>query len=339
MQQRSVKSLAMNWKLQQITPFGTHTTPWDSILAHFSTNTTRTRLRVLVPQIWSKRLNQYQLDPFKRFNGKKYSAKDYFRKLWALPSSPMLAGNIFEALVAHQMVYHMQCESCKCRGHLFWNGGFGMSGSWADVVCRKCMASYEIKSRPTIDKIERDFQFNSFRGNSFRMFCGNPARYQARYLVVVCRGETYLPKLQSFAHRVSVARIAKLEPRLCGESFLNTNNKNMRMISAISIDMGTLKKDWCFVKPYKDDDHEEMAREVFDKVYGDGAWSNALVDESHNADKVIVTNSGLRRKIDVVEQSRKALEKLKVSHDDDDNDGDWKANIVALNNERNNGSL
>lgn len=282
----------------------------------------RRKSRVLVQQNWAKKFNIRQLDPFERFSATEHDAKSHFHRLWSLPSSPMLGGHIFEALVALHMVHNMQCEFCKRRG-LSWNGGFGKSASWADVVCKHCMASYEIKSRPSDDKIEKDLKFNSLRGSSFRMFHNNPYRYQARYIVIVSRGETYNNHraLQGLAHRVSVAEIKKVEPMLCGESFCTFINpkddSRMRMISKVSIDRATLKKAWFFVRPYKEETFGAIACEVFDKVYGDGAWSKCVTKKA--ADKVnevkTSNDSGsqkqsLAREIDV-EQCRIELDKLK----------------------------
>merc|ERR1719491_1178991 len=115
-------------------------------------------------QKWATKFKISELDPMNRFEGIEYSSKDWFRKMWnssTPPSpSPMLEGIICEALVAHHMIYKIQqCYSCKRRHGLRWNGGFNTSSSWADVICIKCSASYEIKSV--------NIQFDSFRGGKF----------------------------------------------------------------------------------------------------------------------------------------------------------------------------
>lgn len=124
-------------------------------------------------QKWASKFKRSELDPMNRFEGIEYSSKDWFRKMWnsSTPSyspSPMLEGNICEALVAHHMIYEMQqCYSCKCRHGLRWNGGFNTSSSWADVICVKCSTSYEIKSAASNEKVERNIKFDSFRGGKF----------------------------------------------------------------------------------------------------------------------------------------------------------------------------
>jgi hypothetical protein len=279
----------------------------------------RTRSNVLRKRFELKKYKSNDLDPFRRFEGIEYSAEDWFRMIWQTTS---LEGYVFEALVASHMICHMQCKSCKFRNQLFWNGGIDASGSWADVVCRRCRASYEIKSVASDDAVEKKIKFNSFRGGSFRQYYKNPAHFQTRYLVIVSRKETYIKKL-NLVHRVSIAKIRRVEPRLCAESFLDTGSSFMRMISNIKIETGSIEKAWCYVQPIKG--HAAIAQEVFDDYFGDGAWSRtSTIRENENTEDENEVELGLQNPTENdeeegVEQLRENLKALQV---DDDVDGD-----------------
>ena len=69
----------------------------------------------------------------------------------------------------------MQFKSCKCRHQFYWNGGIDISESWADVVSKKSLASYEIKSLEPDDAVEKRGKFNTFCGDSFRLYYQNSA--------------------------------------------------------------------------------------------------------------------------------------------------------------------
>lgn len=209
-----------------------------------------------------------ELDPLKRFNVIEYSAKDWFRKIWKQPEC--LGGYIFEALVARYMIDHVQCKSCECSGYFHWNGGITESGSWADVVCRNCMASYEIKSIKSDEVFEKKLKYNSLNGGSFRKFYKNPARYQERYLVIVRREESYISTQRDFGHRVSIGKIQKVKPRIMPESFDMTKTFKIRMKSNVEVDESSLEKSWFYVEPFHD--QIAIAQEVFDDFYGDGSW-------------------------------------------------------------------
>ena len=294
----------------------------------FDTKTQSSILRK-VPQLKKHRRNE--LDPFERFDETEHSAEDWFRKIWKTTS---LEGYVFEGLVAHHMVHHMQCKSCKCRHQMFWNGGINICGSWADVVCKKCNASYEIKSVASDETFEKKRRFNSFRGGSFRQYHRNPAHYQSRYLVIVSRKETYVRKLE-MVHRVSLAKIQTVEPSLCGESFIDLGSPYIRLISNVKLELKSLEKAWCYIKPFKGR-MDAIAEEVFNGIYGDGAWSKTITtkETSNHTDKetsatttvkspgpnCVTTNEGDA----AVKQLRENLRDiLRVTEDSDD--GDWES--------------
>ncbi|VEU42989.1 unnamed protein product [Pseudo-nitzschia multistriata] len=218
------------------------------------------RSNVLQRRFELKKYKLKELDPFHRFEGIEHSAEDWFRKIWKTTS---LGGYVFEALVAHHMVHHMQCKSCKC------------------------------------------------------------PQFKERYLVIVSRKETYVKKLE-MVHRVSLARIRNVEPRLCGESFVGRGS-HIRIISNINIEKGSLEKAWCYVKPIAD--YTAMAKEVFNNFYGDGAWTKENSKEIENNEHESPSKSRLEiatpNEEEKVEQLRENLkQELRVSSDDDE---DWES--------------
>jgi hypothetical protein len=230
-----------------------------------------------------ERFSLKDIDPLERFVRQTYSLKEWYRKLWHDVNS--LKGHVFEALVAHHMVFSMPCESCKFR-RLRWNGGLDSMSSWMDVVCMCCRAAYEIKSKASDDKLEKCHQYNSCRGGSFRTFYGRfRAADSKKYLIVVSRGATYNAKTSSFMHRVDLGEIAKVVPRLCSKSFINTGSQDkddIRIVSDVSIRRGTLKRSWCRVPALLDGTDEDLhntARDVFNSRFGRGAWQRTSADK------------------------------------------------------------
>ena len=230
------------------------------------------------------------VDPFHRFQLASYSRQDWYCKIWDNLES--LSGHIFEALVAHHVVFNMPCASCKLRNSLKWNGGIHAVGSWNDIVCTnsKCLATYEIKSKRNDDAVNKGLDRNSFPGGSFRTFQCLPPN-NSRYVVIVSRAYTYQSKEKKYCHRVTLAKINKVVPRLCSESFVDTRN-NIRIRSEIIMDQGHKKSKvslkWCSIPkfdPAKESDGKsmtEIARSVFDDHFGAGAWSSskARLEES-----------------------------------------------------------
>ena len=272
----------------------------------------RARSTILCTKPELRRYTFREIDPFKRFKGIEYSSRDWFRKIWNPPS---FEGYVFEALVASHMIYKMECNSCKCRNQLQWNGGIDKYGSWADVVCKHCMTSYEIKSVKSDDAFEKKLKYNSFRGGSFRQFYKNEAQFKSRYLVLVSRKETYVSTLNAVAHRVSLARIQKVEPRLCAESFVDTDKSYMRMISNVKINTISLKKAWCYVRPFFG--YEAIAQEVFDDYYGIGAWYNERFEGNGKSESKTVVEKGPNASVDAVENLQEKLRKMLNADDVD----------------------
>lgn len=120
-----------------------------------------------------------------------------------------------EALVACRIVHSEACKFCLYRKCLRYNGGLDDACSWADIVCIKCHATYEIKSKKDPDTVQKGFE-NGFRGRSFRTFAGLEELGQ-RYLLVVSR--TPVSVKGELCHPITVATIDHVIPQLSSESF------------------------------------------------------------------------------------------------------------------------
>jgi len=241
-----------------------------------------------------------KINPFDRFVKVAYSAEGWFKHIWK-DGPDGLAGYVFEALVSHHMVFKMKCASCNVKGCLRWNGGFHEMGSWADVICTKCLASYEIKSKRNDEKVDQAFHYNSIPGGSFRTFYSHPFA-TTRYLIIVSRDAKFNTKLGRNAHRVSLANIKKVVPRLCPESFIDIG-KLMRFKSAVSVDVISRKLEWCFVPEFNPDEESagrsaiDLAEEAFDDRFGRGRWNSGEsgMIEPSDVDDVSAINVDLDR--------------------------------------------
>jgi len=211
------------------------------------------------PKRYSNELTQDELSaleelPLDRDEAVRYvlSTEAYYARIWSERSNFSLDGVVFEALVAHHLCLSMPCHSCKLRKKLRWNGGRGNQSSWADIVCTFCKSTYEVKSKASSDKIEQLFQYNRTMAGSFRLFHQMPpaSTKKKRYLVIVNRAKT-LPRgvvrstKSSMMHRVSIAEIQKVLPRLCDLSFVCEEGRRIHIASEVVLHMNTLKKAWC----------------------------------------------------------------------------------------------
>merc|ERR1719232_2506329 len=101
-----------------------------------------------------------------------------------------------------------------------WNGGRNLASSWHDIVCKKCKATYEIKSKRDNQAIEDCFKFNRIPGGSFSTFHEYKAFGRSRFLLLVSRKpDVDLSGL--FFYPVTVALIEDALPALKDKSFHN----------------------------------------------------------------------------------------------------------------------
>jgi hypothetical protein len=264
-----------------------------------------------------------QLDPLKRFTVTTYKAPDYFFSQWSNKSS--LAGTVFEALVACHVVYSAACYNCKFRNVLRWNGGRDSVSSWVDLVCIECQSTFEVKSQGSADTIERRLRYHDLRGGSFATFY-RYAPLGKRFVVVVNRQESYNKDTKSMTHRVSVAEIKTILPRLCDYSFAGRQNKNLSLKSSIDTNASAMKV-WCHVDACQAD-FSELAIQVFDSHFGQGAWMQAesldtllkLNSKDVTASKDKSTSEPKGIDLDSLKQSLQDMKTL----DGDGSDEDWE---------------
>lgn len=236
-----------------------------------------------------------------------------------------LSGTIFEALVACHVIYSEACYNCKFRNVLRWNGGSDLVSSWADLVCIQCHSTFEVKSQGSADSIEKRLRYNNLTGGSFATFY-RYAPLGKRFVVVVNREESYNKDTKSMTHRVSVAEITAVLPRLSDYSFAGRQKNSIRLKSSIDIKASAMKV-WCHVDACKAD-FSELALQVFDSHFGKGAWRQAasidtvpkLDDIDIRASKDKSTSLPKCIELDSLKQSLQDLKGL----DDDGSDEDWE---------------
>ena len=97
-----------------------------------------------------------------------------------------------EAIVCCHALKNIPCTNCKLLKALRWAGG-GKS-SWQDMICIECGATYEIKTKASMEKVETALKHNRIQGGSFRAWCelinSQPTTIK-RYLVILPRTFTY----------------------------------------------------------------------------------------------------------------------------------------------------
>ena len=270
-----------------------------------------------------ERFKLEQLDPFKRFTETAFKAPEYFYSGWSNKSR--LAGTVFEALVACHVIYSEACYNCKFRNVLRWNGGRDLVSSWADLVCIQCQSTFEVKSQGSADSIEKRLRYNNLSGGSFSTFY-HYAPLGKRFVVVVNRQESYNKDTTSMTHRVSVAEITAVLPRLNDHSFVGRKKNHIRLKSSIETKASAMKV-WCHVDACNAD-FSELALQVFDSHFGNGAWGiAACIDKAPKLDSKDVRvskdkSTPLPKGIEL-DDLKQSLQDLRT-RDDDGSDEDWE---------------
>jgi hypothetical protein len=132
----------------------------------FNSRTNKAKKVVFLRRPDFEKFNREQLDPFQRFTKTTYEAPAHFFRRWSNKSR--LSGTIFEALVACHLIYSNTCYNCKYPNVLRWNGGIDCASSWADLVCIRCHSTFEVKSKGSVDYIEKSVQYNNLSGGRFQ---------------------------------------------------------------------------------------------------------------------------------------------------------------------------
>jgi hypothetical protein len=109
-----------------------------------------------------------QLDPLNRFTFNRCSKEEKLFNEWFLADDDSMDGLVFEAVLACHALQAESCHNCKYKNALRWNGGSG--SSWQDLVCTNCEATYEIKTKATIEKVETALRYK-IQGGSFSAWC------------------------------------------------------------------------------------------------------------------------------------------------------------------------
>lgn len=250
-----------------------------------------------------RKFRKRDLDPFQRFNEVEYRAFEWFHCIWFGEAKESLQGTVFEALLAHYLETTMPCYCCKHRNCLRWNGGWGTLSSWADMVCCRveCQALYEIKSKRSDEAIEKGFGYSRFQGGSFRTYYSHPSPGK-RYVVLVSRSETLIN--QRMVHRVSIAEIECVVPKLCSDSFVGTGHV-CRIVSNIVPRKASIKKQWCLLPACKEP-YTRIAQDVYMERFGQNAW---LLLQSTNDAESIETNKDSEKNELLEKQSSELFQK------------------------------
>lgn len=214
------------------------------------------------------RKNMEALDPFARLIHKRYdNPADFSAHTW---NGDSVGGQVLEAMVACHLEHKKACFNCETEGSMRWNGGFGVSSAWADVVCVRCFASYEIKTKRDQEAaIKNMVKHDSVSGGSFLAFSKFKPLGQ-RCLVMVPR----TPRHDDYGkyHPVTIAEIDQVLPTLTDKSFDLRSIDAIMIKSKVFVKAGT-RKTWCMVPASPLSDHvEDLARSVFDSKFGKGEW-------------------------------------------------------------------
>ncbi|KAL7524794.1 hypothetical protein ACHAWF_001090 [Thalassiosira exigua] len=145
-----------------------------------------------------KAFSSSQLEPMTRFQFRQTAIEKLLFERWFIGGNEAAEeGVLFEAILACHALQSESCFNCKCRNALRWNGGG--AASWQDIVCIKCKATYEIKTKADQEKVEKAFKYNNINGGSFSAWCelrNSKQTTQKTYLVVLPRKFTFNRKLE-----------------------------------------------------------------------------------------------------------------------------------------------
>ena len=275
-----------------------------------------------------------QLDPFRRFSFPTCSESMYWYNRWFESTKDAEAGIIFEARFACYALQHQACYSCHCRS-LRWNGG--SKASWQDLVCIVCKSTYELKTRATMETIDKNFRKNEIRGGSYSRYrelvnVSKKGPEEKMFMVLLPRQYTYNQNREK-CHRVYIAEIDKVLPRVAVTSF-NANIKPMRLSSKVSVKLFT-KRHWFDLPKTEPIEYTQILENLFiEKFSKEELQRLQKLSKSVDKTETMTPSSGgseqtLDRtapsieepKIDEVERLKEELQSMKVG---DDNVDDWE---------------
>ncbi|KAL7538859.1 hypothetical protein ACHAXR_011420 [Thalassiosira sp. AJA248-18] len=256
--------------------------------------------------------NEYQgfssreLDPLYRFQFDEISNENLFYQRWFVDEDDASAdGVLFEAMLACHALQYEPCYDCKCLNALRWNGGG--SASWQDMICIKCGATYEIKTKASMEKVENALHWNNLNGGSFSSWCrlrNSKQPNQKMYLVL-------LPRKSTFNRHHE-----KVLPKICSNSF-NTNHNSIRFKSSVSLKLNTKAK-WfnlpitgeviemgqiavkVFKERFSEEKYERLRHLYFGSDSSDGDETSDKVEEKEAADHHVDDIINELKKVEIV---------------------------------------
>ena len=159
------------------------------------------------------------LDPLHRYEYQLMEQTELIFLRWFCEVEDCHLGIFYEAALACHALQYEVCYNCKFRNSLRWNGG--SQGSWQDMICTKCGCIYEIKTKASMEKVEKAFMFNSIPGGSYSSFCkmNNSKRPDQKiFLVLLPRSWTCNRKGEE-VYPVQIAEIAYVLPQVNEHTF------------------------------------------------------------------------------------------------------------------------
>jgi len=265
-----------------------------------------------------------ELDPFNRFEAVEYPKAEYFFRIWFDEKLSFINGNVFEAIVSCHAIHKENCYNCKSRRALQWIGGGSTNELWGDMICSKCNALYEIKSRKSLQKIDNCFSKYNTQSGSFRRYYRNENvhRHYKKYLVMVSRVETYISK--GFFWPVEIAEIDSVLPCLKDSSFIK---RGTSIGTIIKVKTNTRKR-WFNIPHLKDLDFLYLAKDVFRQCFTKETYE-AFEFRRENEWKVL-NNIENGKEIIKKEDAKSSINDLRCELEALNNgcdDNDWESNF------------
>jgi len=265
-----------------------------------------------------KRFSNTELDPLQRYEFHKVTKSKFFFNRWFFEDDKdSEQGTLFESWISCHALQHESCFNCKARNSLRWYGG--NTSSWQDFVCTACHSMYEVKSKATMEKVERTFKFNNISAGSFKRFCSlynSPKRpNQKMFLVILPRSYT-MNRRREAVHPVYVAEIDTAKPKLC-ESTFNSKQTSVSLKTNVSMKLHT-KTRWFDLPRPEFVDIAAIKEKVFIDMFGRECWEVLAGNSSVPAEDLTGESS--------VEESpneydlQAELEKLQIQGNWDDDD-------------------
>ena len=196
------------------------------------------------------------------------------------------------------------------------------------MVCCKCKAFYEIKSKKSLQKIDDCFNKYNTQSGSFRRYYRNHNAHRhlklKKFLVIVSRDPTYVG--EGMVWPVEIAEIDCVLPILKNSSFTKTGTN---IATIIKVKTNSSKR-WFNVPYYKDLNIIKAAKIVFCQCFSENTY-DALEARKNNGWQIldIKTDKKSSNKVEIkdtkpsVEDVRSQLEALKNYNDDDE----WESNF------------